>query len=1145
MSLRIVIVFALCLMALSIASAESVSLPLNSVKKPAADLIAGSGQAIDVGQAAAMAQKGTDLSLYNPADNKMWQDRTYPATEEVAGAYPNGPTGVKFLSEEAAIRKAFTYMSRVQSQEDPTKFYRFSLSRYSHTALMRAALLRKLGYYVASPKYYKNLRVFFNSEEEKQTFLTNAEQYMIVDLASRNWVIEDNKQNHSVVFSDAVLEPASDEYFDIHWGMAPDPNFPEQLAAVQRYSKYRAYRALILPFTLVDVPESINRFSPKLGSVLSGNVVLTHPSAESFAACTYEDARWLMRRLQRLSTKDFSDIVKAGAFPAELESLVLAKLYYRAKNGLELFNLPNSAGWPSPSLDITSPSGLVQNGKVMKEFAPGYPQRFAHGDRQSPFQDGDLQRYLGIRGKTALIQTAINHINEHLAFLSTSDLAVKRGNEIQKRIIDHIRTNPREPLYQPVEAWGGPVAGLSMNAGRQVTTGTYYGSSAAIQLVDNLSLTGSVGYFMALDGVPKISPVGGANLMITRDYTHVRPLLSIQEGVKVPWQNLVIPRFMEKLGAVLGQTDPKASDTVQVPGDGKAPTKIPLDAFLSDLREGEVFTITDSVALAAYAQVSASIDTLMGITPLDFLNTVALGVDGSRVILSQTSFMRTSEGVQVFVRKQSSTALGMTLDINYFINLLKVRAQTNITDLHTDAFVIDYRPEMAEQLDLSQTDNKYVKTFLDTRKNLKPVLYSLFRDNDTELLYSKFKFQKFEIDHNLKTREIRTRLLAQRVDSLNEDHLLKIRYPRSVDAPELDPKDEEVTLFSNKKGELVGRDLLGFAMDWITGIINKWQPKAQVSLGDSDDPNPANTPFGKAYWRTATTESDLTVNQKQYPSVAILQHVWGGWHLSKKKFLSLIDEVQGQFKGTSVANYRLIEPEAFSTVTSVDFYRVTAQLSVLPGGLDKIRDLVLQPDADGKEVDNARFLGRLFQKLSEKMGKPAKANDREFFDDLMKIFGNGDYKTGLAWFNNMCEQAHSEQTSRQRDHVSNNNSGYWVNGTYYNCLMPWVKNLINMARSYPKDKKEQTKWMTSVLYILDEQIPLPQLLKFLGPENYVFFVRINGFRTGDEDGDIEYFSNTLGDPKKNLDYANGLINMFATKTRISPIELDRTQGGFK
>ncbi len=590
MSLRIVIICALCLMVLSIASAESVTMPLKSVKKPASDLVSASGQAMDVGQAAALAGQGKDLSTLNPAENKMWQNRVYPAVEEAPGAYPLAANGVQFLSEEAAL--PFTYMSRVQSNENPNLFYRLSLSRLTHTTLMRAALLRKLGYYVPSPKYYRNLRVFFQSEEQKNDFLKNAQESMISDFDSRGWVIENNPTNHSVVFSDAMLEPAVAEYFDIQWGYAPDPNNPNQLPAVQRYSRYRAYRALILPFTLVDVPESVNRYSPKLGSVLSGNVVLTHPSAESFSACTYEDAKWLVRRLADLRQQDFVDIVKAGAFPAELESLVLAKLMYRANNALEMFSVGNVSGWRMPSLDINSASGLVKNGKVTKEFVPGYPQRFAHGDRQSPFQDGDLGRYLAIRGKSSVIGTAINHINEKLDLLKVEDLVQNRQNEISNRIMDHIRERPYEPLYQKVESWGGPVGGFNLAATRHVSTGTYYGSSAAIQLVDNMSVAGRLGYFMALDGVPNVVPMGGANIMVMRDYTHVRPLLSIQEGSKVAWKDLLIPSFMTRLSAVLDEKG-------MIKGkDAEAPSRQPLDAFLAELREGEVFTITDSVSLS-------------------------------------------------------------------------------------------------------------------------------------------------------------------------------------------------------------------------------------------------------------------------------------------------------------------------------------------------------------------------------------------------------------------------------------------------------------------------------------------------------------------------------------------------------------------
>lgn len=341
MSLKLLIILPLWLLTVP-SFAESISLPLNSIKKPAMDLVGPTGEAIDVGQAAAIANQGKDLSVLNPAPNKMWQDRIYNGVEEPPGAYPTAQRGVQFLSEEAAL--PFTYMSRVRSNENPDLFYRLSLSRLSHTTLMRAALLRKLGYYVPSPKYYKNLRLFFNNEAEKLSFLKNAQETMISDFESRGWITEDNKQNHSVVFSDAVLEPALAEYFDIQWGYAPDPNNPQQLPAVQRYSRNRAYRALILPFSLVDVPESINRYSPKLGAVITGHVVLNHPSAASFSAATYEDVRWLVRRLAEFKQHDFAEIVDAGAFPEELRELVLAKLVHRAHNAIELFNLKNP-GW--------------------------------------------------------------------------------------------------------------------------------------------------------------------------------------------------------------------------------------------------------------------------------------------------------------------------------------------------------------------------------------------------------------------------------------------------------------------------------------------------------------------------------------------------------------------------------------------------------------------------------------------------------------------------------------------------------------------------------------------------------------------------------------------------------------------------------
>ncbi|MFP5520084.1 MAG: hypothetical protein ACLGGX_09285 [Bdellovibrionia bacterium] len=1120
-------------MFLSIASAESASIPINAIKKPASDLLDEKQQPLDAGRAAALAAQGFDLSLLNPVDNKFWQNQSYVAQDMELPVYPAGNIGVHFIEEEAQL--PFTYMAKVQSLENPAHYYRFSLSRFSQSTLMRAALLRKLGYYIPSPRYYKDLKLQFRDRAQKEKFLLNAQESLISDFESRNWISHETET--SLTFIDAILEPMSNEFFDIHWGYAPNPNNPAQVATVQRLSKYRAYRALLLPYVLVDVPESINRYSPQGASVLSGHIVLQHTSAESFAAASFEDIRWLLRRMQNWTLEDYKQVVRAGNYPTELQELVYRKLLHRTHNLFAVFNLQSPLQNSLPSLDFSSPSGLVVQGKVMREFVENYPQRFAHGDRESPFRDGDLARYFEIRGRTVAIATALNHLNEKLQWLSTTDAVNQRRQDVQRRIQDYIRGDRKQPLFKEVEAWGGPLMGLQLAATRHVTTGTYYGSSAPIQMVDNLSVGMNLGYFLTLEGVPKATPQLGANLQVLRDYTHVRPLLSISEGKKVEWKDLVVPLKMASLAKLLNDHESESPANTENPQNHKDP----VDQFLSELREGEVFTISDSVALSSYIQLGSALDVVLGLSPLDFINSLTFGADGARVLLRQTSFMKLNGQIQIFVRDQTTKAKGLTMDVNYFINLLRIRASTTNSDLKTDAFVIDYDPALSELVERDSTEDFAQEHYL-TQRKLRGVLKSLFKHNQTELLYANFKYQKFAVDHKLQTRELRKKFLWWRNNSFYEEHTLGILYPEIKDEPQLRPQDEKVTLFSVKRGELIGQDLLGFALDWIGGLFNSKAPDAKINLAQNEDPNPANIPFGKAHWKLVNTQADLSQNIEQLPTVTLLQKVWGGWHLKRNDFQKLIQEVSSQFKETPLANYPLLEPEFFHLTQAIDFYRITAQLSVLPEGLNQIEKLIRQPDAEGRSVKRAKNLERIFQKLSQKLGRPARPHDLEMYEDILKILGNGNFAAGQRVYITMCEEA---QQRKYGEGANFSVAGAWIDGTYYDCIEDWMKSLLNLSRDFPTQKKEQSRWINQVLYLLDEKVPMSHLLNYLGSDNYVYFVRINGFRSGDEDGDLEYFSNSLGDPRKDLELANGLIQAYANKTRISPIELDRSQGGFR
>lgn len=1126
----------------------SVALPnaAKSVKKPAHDLIPGDlvkdGKILDVGAAAQMAENGFDLSTLNPEENKIWQTKVYSASDADQRKYPTGSIGVLSPKSESAILglAKFTSLHLVQSKERPGAYYRLAISFSSQPMMMRAALLRKLGYFVNSPKYYKDLKVTFRTEKEKEKFLAQvAEDLGGIDLNARSWVQSDNKKDHSLVLTSATLEEMSNDSFEFYWGTAPNPNMASQVALTQRFSRNRAYRALILPYALLDIPESVNRYSTRFATVSAGFVGIPYYLAQSFQAIAYEDMRWILRRLQNLKMKDYQEIVDQSNYPEEIKPLVLAKLVNRARNAFQLFQLGTNLS--EMSLDITSPSGLVTKGKVTQIEVAGYPQHFAHGDRTSPFQDGDTLRLFALQGKSSVIETALSRLSQKLQVLSTQNALEKYQEQYFQKIIDHIKTKPNEPFYREVTSWGGPLLGFHVNASRHVSTGTYSGSTAPVQLVDNVSVGAGLGLFRTVDGLDKFVPIAGANVSAVRDYTHVRPISSMKEASKVSWKSLMITSHLQKLTKIL-ETD---GETVQ---DGV--TFSAVETFLNEMQDGEVFTVSDSVALSAYLQASSSIDVLLGLTPFSFLNSVTLGADASRVILKQVAFHRVMNerfnGVHVYVRDLKNKGKGLELGVNFYINLLKIRAESQEADIRTDAFMVNLKPVTADEADESTEAGK---KFKQKKPDLRLALLSLFKHNSTELLYTKFQNQKIQVKHNLKAKEMKIRFLAWRFQKFKEDHLLYLTPPKSDSHPHLKPSDETEILFSSKMGELKGRDKMGLAFDLVDGVLADKGLASKITISKNiGGDNPANAPSGKAYWRLINTESHLTKNPKvAYPSVGMIQHTWGGWSMKKTDFLKTLAQIKEQFENTEIASYELINPNELVNMQSLDFYRITANLSILGPGLEKIRDLLLNAQKDSQNAKkNPSPLKGLVKRL--KCGsdmacaqKIQVADDKEFFHEILKMLGNGDLQVGQNVYQSMC----MEEKVKVNKEGAYTMPGTTLKGTHYECLSSWLESLIRLGNQYPNDKSLQTRWMTQVLSVLEANIPLPQILKLVGPENYIFLVRINGFRVGDEDGDLEYFSNTVGDPDKDYSYAGGLINLFIKKTGILPTELERTLGGFQ
>jgi hypothetical protein len=163
------------------------------------------------------------------------------------------------------------------------------------------------------------------------------------------------------------------------------------------------------------------------------------------------------------------------------------------------------------------------------------------------------------------------------------------------------------------------------------------------------------------------------------------------------------------------------------------------------------------------------------------------------------------------------------------------------------------------------------------------------------------------------------------------------------------------------------------------------------------------------------------------------------------------------------------------------------------------------------------------------------------YRELLKILGNGDEKAGYQQYMATCKWEKTKSGEAEVDARELQNYYY---GKTYECLSHWLMRLIKLAHHYPSDKASQARWTSEVLSILDQNIPLPQLLKFLGKDNYLFVVRVHGFRSGDEDGDLQWLSNSVGGPAKDsYEFSGGLINMLIRKTGLMPFEVDRTYLG--
>lgn len=1074
------------------AHADAKALPtagvaVKNAETPAIDLIM-YGKPVDPDKAADLRKSGQDLSFLDPAENDVWTNTKLSAVDTSTSAFPKEGTPFEY-KETVKLNPEGWFRTQIQSvgSDGVTRFYRLVMSLNVHQALMRAALLRKLGYPVQSPQWYKKATVKFADANARKNFIGQiSTQAGLVD--HKRWVLSEDEKTNEVVLQDVMLEPST-IIVPTNWYMG-------SLAAPLIKGR-RTMRALLVPFAFLDVPESVNMYSWEPSQFINENLIFTHKYADAFDETTLDDVRWIIERIGRLSASDFNEIVAAGKYPQDIAAVIYEKTLARRNNLVVQAGVQKRISEPQFPVNLKVTVGSVDQGKVTQEKYDGYALRFTHGDPESPLQTDDIVRFVKIEATSSLIHQLAALVNEKLEYFPMDKLLQQRSKNLFQDFLNYIKTNPTKPYNQPISTWGGPVGGASVNASRSIVTGSYFGDQSSdfrVSLVDQISAGARVGYFIGVDGIPKVIPGIGANLSVIRSYVHVRPIPSMQAASKRDWDELWVPGFMKGLSAMLmaeegTQDDGKADERLKNMGDNVA-------KFLEELKDNESFTITDTIALGENASLVIPLTTILGIDPVSYAATITLGASANQVVLRRTTFTRENGFIKIYLQNIQSQMAGVQMDLNLWMNIMRMGYQNKWGQAQTRAYHLDEKP----------TEEKALRN---TILAVKGVLAA----NNSELLEA--NFHPYELDHRTKSQISDGKFLFWRWTNIEEWHRVKVRPPKDPEKGIIDTAKYQRTLFSHRILRRTGRNYYNFLGDILDGLVQTstfWKPGILSGGGGS---NPKDSFFGSARWTTVATEAEVTKGREGNP-VTTVENFWSGWDLSKADLFKTIDSLDARVRGLDLA-LPLIDRNVFNDMLRLQLYEIRSTFIVYESAMQNLRARLLVTGGSK---------GTLIQRMTG--WDQYSGRDKELVEKLLiPLYGEARFADAC-----LAQKMSGGDASGEAKHNS-------YKGVDYECILPWMWELLSLRRKFPDDLEERVKWTTRVVTLLERNVDLARLIKHFGKENVFYQIKISGFRTRDENGDTaDYKSSTIG--TFNTKDKAGVFRDFVTDFQIMSSEMNAT-----
>lgn len=890
-----------------------------------------------------------DISTLNPIESSdLWKDVMLQKLPEDKNPLEDMD---EVVYHSPVITPSGLFRFNVQNKSGDGKIYTAMVGKTVHSFLLAKSLLRKIGYQIPDIKYLPRLTLKFKNSIHKESFINYFKH--VVMLAPEYWVVEELDDNR-IIIQDLLVMDSNHPIYNLAVGITPD-----------MVQGRRLMSSLAVPLSIVNLVESVNLLRWNVGVINNNQVSLFHDNLADFQ-CSWDDARWISRRIEKLTREDWKEIVASSHTPKPVQMILVEKLISRRNSAMKLFKIDHEEIKVDP--EVSNGVELVR-GKLTQQQWPGYGARFAYGDPDSPLADSEMKSFLKSRIISSGIDVVVSQINQNIPYLST-DIPGKNDAEFQKILQAAIlkAQETQTPVDVPLKTWAFPTYRGQLIMSRSIVTGTYLGTDNLVQLVDTVGVSVAGGVFVGAAGLPSpLQAAASGEVSLVRTYAHLRPVTSIQKAMKYPYHNIMVPLVKRDYGKLLHKAADLAFDPSASEEDRQKAIEEAIRPFKDQMQIGESLLVTDSIAAGAGLKILAGKGSLVKAT---------LAASPGFQVVSRFHVHRRSENdFHIYRDLGSEGTFGLSFDLDSYIPVLKVNFKASKGTGRVKFFKLSLDPKSDRVIDnLSLLRKAIVSSStraLEEEDETRPyILRTHFKEKTPSLGLLFFQWNWNDSTSNIE-----------------------------VENPQGDSRFFKRFYHGMSRGKNYQAYSKALIAHWVELLFDK-----KSGISDNEGSNPGYTYKGSAQTKFLTLDQEVNGTSQRLEPFARLSRIYNGWSITRKKAEEILEKLRTRYR------YDFFNAPVLNDTRRIFLYNISLNVLFYKAGIENLislkdedilkifrenrhqKDLTVNPrevnDDDSGGNKMVRFMTRF--RRYEREGKEDKASKY-----LLKAFSHAENKLTL------------------------------------------------------------------------------------------------------------------------------------------------------